>query len=528
MKLFVRDDLLTRSNVDIWGEWWPERQIALAVSDTEIDSDNSRLLCHIGDSANSDALISLKRNSDGSLECNQYPDLRIFTFFCCGCSYAQHSLQSSDDISFALERARHLTSHRPENAQLRTAMTLVLSVVSYFLYPVFNPFATRLRWAYLPTHIISAFRGTRKLPSLVFASLKGDSWASMDLKGRLVLHAVDLLLGVAAAWLIIFYPEPIVNVFSNFYFYLNRVLLTDLVHWLTGSPAGLQMNKNLASFLGTISLTTVDLWHTFVNLVITVGAQVNLWRIIFGFVACGGLSTLVAALVDVSTFLFFHIYFQYVGVTRLWATGISAIRTMFLLFRGKKLNILKQRVDSHSFDLEQLLLGTVFFSMFVFLVPTVLVFYLAYTVIWLTVVCMQICMWATATALIEFPLLQLIQAAKGELRSGVFLQAVPSDVGVPVLRVHGRLMGIWPVVRKFQVGLLNQIPLDVGKALEAVISGSSIVRLQFRLQKSEIQTCDENLEITQLGRQIFLTTCYILRLLSSGESGYCVKNTCES
>ena len=177
---------------------------------------------------------------------------------------------------------------------------------------------------------------------------------------------------------------------------------------------------------------------------------------------------------------------------------------MFLLFQGKKLNILKQRVDGHSFDLEQLLLGTVFFSMFVFLVPTVFVFYVAYTFLWLSVVCMQLSFWIAANTLLEFPLLQFLQALRGELRSGVYLEAVPGESGVPVMKIYGRILGAVPVLRKFQVNLQSQLPLDLMKALEAIVCGGSVVRLSFRSGLKDFGAADEEVrQITQLARQLF-------------------------
>lgn len=46
---------------------------------------------------------------------------------------------------------------------------------------------------------------------------------------------------------------------------------------------------------------------------------------------------------------------------------------------GKKRNILRNRVDSAEYDLDQLLLGTIMFSVLVFLFPTVAAYYILFS-----------------------------------------------------------------------------------------------------------------------------------------------------
>jgi len=54
--------------------------------------------------------------------------------------------------------------------------------------------------------------------------------------------------------------------------------------------------------------------------------------------------------------------------------------SLFNLFRGKRRNVLRNRIDSWDYDLDQLLLGTILFTLLAFLFPTVLVYYLLFAV----------------------------------------------------------------------------------------------------------------------------------------------------
>jgi phosphatidylinositol glycan class Q protein len=48
---------------------------------------------------------------------------------------------------------------------------------------------------------------------------------------------------------------------------------------------------------------------------------------------------------------------------------------------GKKLNILRSRVDFAEFDLDQLLLGTILFTVLVFLFPTIAAYYVLFSLV---------------------------------------------------------------------------------------------------------------------------------------------------
>ncbi len=52
-----------------------------------------------------------------------------------------------------------------------------------------------------------------------------------------------------------------------------------------------------------------------------------------------------------------------------------------MLLIGKKRNVLKQRVDSYSYDVDQLLLGTLLFTVIFFLIPTTFMYYLYFALV---------------------------------------------------------------------------------------------------------------------------------------------------
>ena len=76
-------------------------------------------------------------------------------------------------------------------------------------------------------------------------------------------------------------------------------------------------------------------------------------------------------------------------MTSFYAGYMAALHSLFHLFRGRKHNVLRGRVDSCEYDHEQLLLGTLLFTVLVFLLPTVAAYYGLATLLRLTLLALQ-------------------------------------------------------------------------------------------------------------------------------------------
>ncbi|KAJ2394259.1 pig-Q [Coemansia sp. RSA 2559] len=64
--------------------------------------------------------------------------------------------------------------------------------------------------------------------------------------------------------------------------------------------------------------------------------------------------------------------------TRIFHWILVTLSSLFNLFRGRKRNVLRNRIDSCDYDLDQLLIGTILFTLLTYLFPTVLVYYLTF------------------------------------------------------------------------------------------------------------------------------------------------------
>lgn len=90
-------------------------------------------------------------------------------------------------------------------------------------------------------------------------------------------------------------------------------------------------------------------------------------------VACGGFlgfTFILTMAADALNMLTVHMFYLYMVFAKLHYIQMSLLKSLWNLFRGKKHNVLRERVDSADYSVLQLLLGTVLFCVVMLLAPT--------------------------------------------------------------------------------------------------------------------------------------------------------------
>ncbi|XP_061761625.1 phosphatidylinositol N-acetylglucosaminyltransferase subunit Q isoform X1 [Nerophis ophidion] len=177
--------------------------------------------------------------------------------------------------------------------------------------------------------------------------------------------------------------------------------LEELLQWLMGAPAGLKMNRALDQVLGRFFLYHIHLWISYIHLM-SPFMEAILWY--GGLSACLGLTFALSLLSDMVALLTFHIYCFYVYGARIYCLKIYGLSSLWRLFRGKKWNVLRQRVDSCSYDMDQLFIGTLLFTILLFLLPTTALYYLVFTLLRLVIVLLQGVIHLSVDFINSFPL----------------------------------------------------------------------------------------------------------------------------
>lgn len=196
--------------------------------------------------------------------------------------------------------------------------------------------------------------------------------------------------------------------------------LRELLLWLNDWPGGVKLNFELASLFCDAFLWGTGLWeeceiacHSRIafsssrnflpDIFIPVLPYLPSLVYVLGLSGLLGTTMFLSLAADLLSLLTLHIYIFYLMATFVFSWHLSMLGALFNIFRGecfsvmplsclpltrklmknsygagKKFNLLRNRVEPAVYDVDQLLLGTILFTLAAFLFPTVLVYYLAF------------------------------------------------------------------------------------------------------------------------------------------------------
>ncbi|CAK7342708.1 unnamed protein product [Dovyalis caffra] len=191
--------------------------------------------------------------------------------------------------------------------------------------------------------------------------------------------AVDLLLGNLVGLALLLHAESVCLWILTFANGITNELLRSGSVWLMGVPAGFKLNTELAEMLGVISLNAIQIWSTlwiligFLFIYFIKGLAVL--GIVFG-------ATIPAALIiDTISLATLHVSTLHWAISLLYSRQIQALAALWRLFRGRKWNPLRQRLDSYDYSVKQHIVGSLLFTPLLLLLPTTSVFYMFFTIL---------------------------------------------------------------------------------------------------------------------------------------------------
>ena len=227
------------------------------------------------------------------------------------------------------------------------------------------------------------------------------------------LVANDVIMGIALGSYIIDNADWLAAVINSAMTDWTVFGLRSMIEWLTDWPAGLKLNNELASFLADLVIWVIEYWSYCLDAIRPF--LPHLIRFI-GFVGFSGATMPIALFSDLLSLLTVHIHSFYVASARIYHWQLTIIISLFHLFRGKKHNVLRNRIDSCDYDLDQLLLGTILFTVLTFLLPTVLVFYLTFALSRMAIITLKAFLDTSLACLNHFPLFALMLRVKDPWR----------------------------------------------------------------------------------------------------------------
>ncbi|WVQ93661.1 hypothetical protein IAU59_000737 [Kwoniella sp. CBS 9459] len=235
----------------------------------------------------------------------------------------------------------------------------------------------------------------------------------------------DIILGYCARQLILLSAHSIhdwaIRLFST---YLVEVP-TDILQWLNDWPVGLKLNTPLSQFFCTSLGLVIGHWGAHIEpLLHTYGFA---WIHLIAWTSLGGLTFTLAILNDLLSLLTLHLSVCHVLMRLIYKWQLDSLGGLWNLFRGKRWNVLRQRTDSYAYDVDQLFLGTLLFTVSAFLFPTVSTYAALFATIRTALLLAKKSITYAVDALNAFPLFELLLRMKesSRLPAGVHFKLRP-------------------------------------------------------------------------------------------------------
>ncbi|WFD20519.1 pig-Q [Malassezia caprae] len=188
---------------------------------------------------------------------------------------------------------------------------------------------------------------------------------------------LDMALGVLVARAMSHAMPTLTTAMAEGLVWIDGAAFTRLFDWLAHWPLGIKLNDELALFLSDVLgwiaqtyshcvLVPVRPYIPCIMAGLAVGTR---WL---------GVTCLFGAMADLLMLATVHMRLMYLGLRGVYAFFGRAASELFDVFRSRKRNPLHGgRLDKAEHDVDQLFLGTILFTLLVFLFPTVYMYYLA-------------------------------------------------------------------------------------------------------------------------------------------------------
>ncbi|GAA5845635.1 hypothetical protein JCM9279_006056 [Rhodotorula babjevae] len=233
------------------------------------------------------------------------------------------------------------------------------------------------------------------------------------------LLANDFIVGVALATYVRDNAVPIRHLVAQLVEVHVLAYLRDLLDWLNSWPMGVKLNSEVAGLICRAFVFLTRVWEGAV-------LQPVLAHLPVGLIGCAGFlgaSSLLALSADLVSLLTLPFFACYVAATLVYRWSLRCLGALFNVFRGRKFNPLRNRVEPASYDVDALLLGTLLFVTLSFIFPTLVAFYAAFASSRLLILAVETVLLMGVDALNKFPLFALLLRIKapGRLPGGVRL-----------------------------------------------------------------------------------------------------------
>ncbi|PAV22351.1 n-acetylglucosaminyl transferase component gpi1 [Pyrrhoderma noxium] len=260
-------------------------------------------------------------------------------------------------------------------------------------------------------HIIYVEERSENIASARYISTQNCIWLILN----------DIIIGSAVGMFILenrIYLSILLRDLSTHYMI---GVFRQAIFWLDNWPAGLKLNSELSRFLYLILHAVLNLWEDVLLRFIEMFPKAI---VIVGVSGIFGLSMILALLSDLTSLMSVHITLAYRLIRIGYRSQLLLAKSLFNLFRGKRYNVLRKRLDDWDYDLDQLILGTMLFTLISFLFPTISVYYILFAMARAALLLLRASFEVASALLNHFPLFALMLRVKDPWRlpGGIILR----------------------------------------------------------------------------------------------------------
>lgn len=295
----------------------------------------------------------------------------------------------------------------------------------------------------------------------------------------------DISFGLIFAAFLFEWCESFSKILHRIIIFCLYDLMKDVTVSLASNPLGIKLNEELAKFLSDLFLWIIEFSHSALLEPMANPETLSFFLKTVGNLGCllGGTFAL-SVIADYFSILTIHVYIFYHISSKIYHWQISIMKSLFYLFTGKKRNVLRDRVDINFYQLDELLLGTIFFIILVFLTPTVLAFYYSFTVFRMVTIFFEIAVESVIALLNHFPLFALLLRMKDPRRipGGISIRTVE---GYPIRHeLRNRPLSIGLMFKPY-LALIDQMRETYfsPKTLTQILSGRPFVMQRNKLYR---------------------------------------------
>ncbi|KAG0706429.1 N-acetylglucosaminyl transferase component-domain-containing protein [Suillus ampliporus] len=190
--------------------------------------------------------------------------------------------------------------------------------------------------------------------------------------------------------------------------------IRQILLWLDSWPGGLKLNTELSRFYSHSFMGLISLWNRSFRTVIP------FLPMVFSALELGsafGVTMTLAMVCDLVCVFMAHVQLCYLVSVTVYGHLLRLTASLWNLFRGRRHNVLRNRTDPWDYDVDQLLLGTILFTLVAYLFPTVMVYYILFATMRFSTILVYASLNTALAFMNYFPLFALMLRIKDPQRS---------------------------------------------------------------------------------------------------------------